>query len=43
MAMVTGEKVLSCLETRSGEVEVDDAATEGARRALGRMLELAKD
>lgn len=43
MAMVTGEKVLSCLETRSGEVEVDDAATEDARRALGRMLELAKD
>lgn len=43
MVMVTGEKVLSCLETRSGEVEVDDAATEGARRALGRMLELAKD
>ena len=43
MAMVTGEKILSCLETGSGEVEVDDAATEGARRALRRMLELAKD
>ncbi len=43
MAMVTGEKILSCLETGSGEIEVDDAATEGARRALRRMLELAKD
>lgn len=43
MAMVTGEKILSCLETGSGEVEVDDAAAEGARRALRRMLELAKD
>jgi len=43
MAMVTGEKILSCLETGSGEVEVDDAATEGARRALRRMLVLAKD
>ncbi len=43
MAMVTGEKILSCLETGSGEVEVDDAATEGARRALRNMLELAKD
>lgn len=43
MAMVTGEKILSCLETGSGEVEVDDAATEGARRALRRMLELVKD
>lgn len=43
MEMVTGEKILSCLVTGSGEVEVDDAATEGARRALRCMLELAKD
>ncbi|MGN0071284.1 MAG: quinolinate synthase NadA [Atopobiaceae bacterium] len=43
MAMVTGEKILSCLETGSGEIQVDEASTEKARRALRRMLELAKD
>lgn len=43
MARVTGEKVLACLRDGSGEVAApaDDVAA-GARRALDRMLELAK-
>lgn len=43
MHMVTGEKILSCLENHTGEIDVDEACTAGARRALQRMLELAKD
>jgi quinolinate synthase len=41
MARVTGEKVIACLRDMSGEVFVDEATAEGARRALTRMLELA--
>lgn len=43
MAMVTGDKILACLENGTGEVAVDDAYAEGARRALERMLEMARD
>lgn len=43
MAMVTGDKILACLENGTGEVSVDDAYAEGARRALERMLEMARD
>lgn len=42
MARVTGEKVLSCLRDHTGEVQVDERWAPGARRALERMLELAK-
>ena len=41
MSRVTGEKVVACLRDLSGEVFVDEATAEGARRALTRMLELA--
>ncbi len=41
MAKVTGEKIVACLRDLSGEVFVDPATAEGARRALTRMLELA--
>ena len=41
MSRVTGEKVISCLRDMTGEVFVDEATAEGARRALRRMLELA--
>ncbi len=42
MARVTGEKVISCLRDLSGEVQVDERYAEGAKRALKRMLEMAK-
>lgn len=42
MSRVTGEKVVACLRDLSGEVFVDERFAEGARRALERMLELAK-
>lgn len=42
MARVTGQKVLDCLRDRTGEVQVDPHWADGARRALERMLELAK-
>lgn len=42
MARVTGSKVVACLRDLSGEVFVDERYAEGARRALRRMLELAK-
>lgn len=41
MSKVTGEKVVACLRDMSGEVFVDEATAQGARRALKRMLELA--
>lgn len=42
MSRVTGEKVISCLRDLSGEVSIDERYAEGAKRALERMLELAK-
>ncbi len=42
MARVTGEKVLSCLRDATGEVFVDEAYVEGAKRSLDLMLELAR-
>ena len=42
MSRVTGEKVISCLRDLSGEVFVDERYAQGAKRALERMLELAK-
>lgn len=42
MSRVTGQKVISCLRDLSGEVFVDERFADGARRALTRMLELAK-
>ena len=42
MSRVTGEKVVACLRDLSGEVFVDERYAEGAKRALRRMLELAK-
>lgn len=42
MERVTGEKVVSCLRNLSGEVFVDERYATGAKRALERMLELAK-
>lgn len=42
MERVTGEKVVACLRDLSGEVFVDERTAEGAKRALERMLELAK-
>ena len=41
MSRVTGQKIVDCLRNMSGEVFVDEATAEGARRALTRMLELA--
>ncbi len=42
MSRVTGEKVVACLRDLSGEVFVDECYAEGAKRALERMLELAR-
>lgn len=42
MSRVTGEKVVACLRDLSGEVFVDERYAEGAKRALNRMLELAR-
>ena len=42
MAKVTGEKVLACLRDGTGETDVDEHFAAGARRALDRMLELAR-
>ena len=42
MSRVTGEKVVACLRDLSGEVFVDERYAEGAKRALERMLELAR-
>lgn len=42
MSRVTGEKVISCLRNLSGEVRVDERYAKGAKRALERMLEMAK-
>jgi quinolinate synthase len=42
MAKVTGEKVLACLRDGTGETDVDERFAAGARRALDRMLELAR-
>lgn len=42
MARITGEKVVACLRNLSGEVFVDERYAKGAKRALARMLELAK-
>lgn len=42
MARITGEKVVACLRDLSGEVFVDERHAEGAKRALERMLEMAK-
>lgn len=41
MAKVTGEKVLRCLREGTGEVQLDERWSDGARHALSRMLELA--
>ena len=42
MDRVTGKKVVACLRDLSGEVFVDERYAQGAKRALKRMLEMAR-